>query len=90
MSVTIKVYAVLDKYTDGEQVIEVDGSTVGQCLTRLVKRHPAIKQALFDENGKLYSYINIYVNRKRPYPELLDKPVKDGDNILLAMAIGGG
>jgi len=49
-----------------------------------------MKEALFDKNGKLLGYINIYVNRKRPYPELLDKPVKDGDDILLAMAIGGG
>lgn len=90
MSVTIKVYAILDKYTDGEQVIEVNGSTVGQCLAQLVEKHPDIKEALFDKNGKLLDYINIYVNRKRPYPELLDKQVKDGDDILLAVAIGGG
>lgn len=90
MSVTIKVFAGLDKYTDGERVIEVDGSTVGQCLTQLVKKYPAMKQALFDKKGKLFDYINVYVNKKRPYPELLDKPVKDGDNILLAVALGGG
>ena len=90
MSVTIKVYAILDKYTNREQVIVVDGSTVGQCLARLVEKYPTMKQALFDKNGKLLSYINVYVNRKRPYPELLDKPAKDGDNILLAVAIGGG
>ncbi len=90
MSVTIKVYAILDKYTDGEQTIKVEGSTVGQCLAQLVEKYPAIKEALFDKNGKLFDYINVYVNKKRPYPELLNKPVKDGDNILLAVAIGGG
>jgi adenylyltransferase/sulfurtransferase len=90
VSVAIKVYATLVKYTTGEQVIEVDGSTVGQCLAQLVKKHPAMKQALFDENGKLLSYINVYVNGKRPYPKLLDKPTKGGDTILLAVALGGG
>ena len=74
MSVTIKVYAILGKYTDGERVIEVDGTTVGQCLTRLIQKYPTIKEALFDKNGELLDY----------------KPVKDGDNILLTMPMGGG
>ena len=90
MSVTIKVYAILGKYTDGERVIEVDGTTVGQCLTRLTQKYPAMKEALFDKKGELLDYINVYVNGKRPYPELLDKPVKDGDSITLAVPIGGG
>ncbi len=80
----------MDEYTDGEQVIEVDGDTVGQSLAQLVKKHPAMKQALFDEKGELFGYINVYVNDKSAYPEPLDKPVKDGDGIRLAMAIGGG
>jgi len=49
-----------------------------------------MKEALFDKNGELLDYINVYVNGKRPYPELLDKPVKDGDNILLTMPMVGG
>jgi len=90
MSVTIKVYAILDKYTDGERVIEVDGTTVGQCLARLTQKYPALREALFDKNGELLDYIKVYVNGKRPYPELLDKPVKERDNILLTMPMGGG
>ncbi len=90
MSVTIKIYPTLDIYTGGERVIQVDGSTVGQCLTQLVKKCPAMKQALFDKNDKPFGYINVYVNGESPYPELLDKPVKDGDSILLAAAVGGG
>ncbi len=90
MSVKIKIYAILDKYTDGERVIEVDGTTVGQCLARLIQKYPTMKEALFDRNDELLDYINVYVNGKRPYPKLLDKLVKDGDNILLTMPMGGG
>ena len=90
MNVKIKIYAILDKYTDGERVIEVDGTTVGQCLARLIQKYPTMKEALFDRNDELLDYINVYVNGKRPYPKLLDKPVKDGDNILLTMPMGGG
>ena len=77
-------------YTDGEWIIQVDGSTVGQCLTQLIKKYPAMKPAMFDKNDKLFGYIDVYVKGKSPYPEPLDKPVKDGDNILLAVAVGGG
>ena len=90
MSVTVKVSPVLYEYTDKKQVINVEGDTVGQCLTWLVKKYPAMKQALLDNEGKLLAYITVYVNEKGARPKPLDKAVADGDNIYLGMAIGGG
>ncbi len=49
-----------------------------------------IKQGLFDKNGELLGYLDIYVNGKSAYPEELAKPVKDGDELdILFMIVGG-
>ena len=39
---------------------------------------------------QLLSYIDIYVNRESAYPEELNKPVKDGDELHIVIIIGGG
>ncbi len=90
MSIKINISPVLYQYTNNERVAEVNGSTVGECLNDLVRQFPNIKQWLFDKNGKLYSYFDIYVNGKSAYPEELAKPVKDGDELHLIFLISGG
>ena len=90
MSSKIKISAMLHQYTNGQSVAEVSGSTVGQCLDHLVKQFPGINEGLFDKNGKLHSYYDVYVNGKSAFPEELTKPVKDGDELHLVSVIGGG
>ena len=90
MSIKINVSLFLHQYTDGREVVEVNGSTVGQCLDHLVKQFPGIKQWLFDNNGKLHSYITLYVNGRSTYPEELAKPVKSGDELNILFMVDGG
>ena len=63
---------------------------MGECLNYFVKQFPDIEKVLFEENGKLHSYLSIYVNREDTYPEELAKPVRDGDEIHLPSIVGGG
>ena len=90
MSVKINVSSILAQYTNGERVVWVNGSTVGQCLSHLVKRFPSIKSWLFDNNGKLQSYVDIYVNGKSSYPEELAKSVKSDDELYVLFMVDGG
>ena len=90
MSIKINVSLFLHQYTNGLEVVEVNGSTVGQCLDHLVKQFPGIKQWLFDNNGKLHSYITLYVNGRSTYPEELAKPVKSGDELNILFMVDGG
>ncbi len=89
MSIKINV-STLHQYTNGQQVVEVNESTVGQCLDQLVKQFPSIALCLFDKDGKLHSDIDIYANGKSTYPEELAKLVKDGDELHITFLIGGG
>ncbi len=90
MSITVRIPPFLYKYTNGKQVAEVEGSTVGQCLDQLIKQFPGIEDVIFDKDGKLKYWLNIYVNRESCYPEELAKPVKDGDELDIIPVISGG
>jgi molybdopterin converting factor small subunit len=76
--------------TDDVKIADVNGTTVGECLRHLVEQFPIIEKELFDKDGKLHFYIDIYVNGKSAYPEKLSKPVEDGDELHIIIIIEGG
>ncbi len=88
MSIKVRVDTALYKYFEEPQEAEVNGKTVGQCLDDLIKQLPSLKQDLFDQNGKLFSYVDIYVNGESAYPERLDKPTKDWDELHIINMFG--
>ena len=90
MSIKINIHPNLEHLTNGLDVAEVNGSTVGQCLDHLIKQFPGIKEELLDKNGKLLNYVDIWVNLESSFPEELAKPVKDGDELSITFIIGGG
>jgi len=71
-------------------VVEVSGSTVGECLNHLVKQFPGMKDQLFTKTGILFENIIISINGESAYPEQLAKPVKDGDELNIVFMISGG
>jgi molybdopterin converting factor small subunit len=71
-------------------VVEVSGSTVGECLNHLVTKFPDMKKQLFTKSGILFDNIIISVNGESAYPEQLAKPVKDGDELNIVFMISGG
>lgn len=90
MSIKINIHPSFQRYTNGLGVAKVEGNTVGECLDQLVKQFPEMNKELFDINGELPAYVDIYVNRKSTYPEELSKPVKDGDELDIVLLIFGG
>jgi molybdopterin synthase sulfur carrier subunit len=90
VSVKINIHPFLSQHTNNQDMVEVNGSTVGQCLEQLVARFPELRQWLFEKDGKLNRLVEIYVNMKSSYPEELAKPVKDGDELHIIVIISGG
>jgi len=90
MSVKVHLYSGLKEFTSGQNVAEVHGSTVGECLADLARRFPRMKRELFDENGKLANKILVSVNLKSAYPEELAKPVGSEDELYIVRVIAGG
>ena len=90
MSVKINIHPFLFHLTNDQEVVEVNGNTVGQCLEQLVARFPELGKWLFRKDGKLNNLVDIYVNQESAYPEELAKPVKDGDELHIIVIISGG
>ena len=80
----------MQSLTDNNGVVELNGSTVGECLNHLVEQFPRIKKQLFSKEGNLFENIIISINGESAYPEQLAKPVKDDDELKIVLLIGGG
>lgn len=76
--------------TDDTKKVQVEGTTVGECLQNLIEQYPKLKPDLYNKDGRLHSDIIIYINKTMTYPDQLDKPVQDGDELSLSVLIGGG
>ena len=90
MSIKINIHKTHRQFTNGLDILEVDGSTVGACLDNLIGQFPGMKKVLFDKKGELLNVIEIYINQKSAYPNELTRPVKNGDNIYITLMIAGG
>jgi len=90
MSIKIDIPSYMKSSTDNRGVVELNGSTVGECLNHLVKQFPRMKKQLFSKDGNLFENIIISINGESAYPEQLAKPVKDGDEIKIVLVVGGG
>ncbi len=90
MSTRIVIPSYLRPYTGDTEIVEVNGSIVSECLDQLVKQFPNVEKMLFTNRGKLHGYVGIYVNGEDAFPEGLDKPLKDGDELHVIYMIGGG
>jgi len=90
MGVKIKIQKNLQFLTNNKETLEVNGSTVGQCLDQLIRMFPEIEKKLVDKNRTILNYIEIFVNGRRAYPNELDTPVKNGDEIFIFLMIAGG
>jgi len=58
----ILIPTALRQFTEQQDTVEVTGATVGEALTALTAQYPNIKKNLFNEQGKLRSFVNVYVN----------------------------
>jgi molybdopterin converting factor small subunit len=90
VAVKVNLHLTLRQFTNGQEMIEVDGKTVGECLKNVVKKYPAMEPSIFGKNGKLSNTVEIYLNLQSAYPDELAKRVKDGDEIHVTLMLAGG
>ena len=88
----IHIPTPLRAYTDRQETVNVTGTTVNAGLQGLVEAYPALKQHLFTPDGKLRSFVNVYVDDEdvRYLPEKEDTPVADAAEVTIIPSIAGG
>jgi adenylyltransferase/sulfurtransferase len=87
----IHVPTPLRQYTGKQADVEVSAATVGEALTGLLSRHPDLRRHLYTPEGKLRSFVNVYLNDDDVrYLHQEATTVKDGDTISIVPSIAGG
>ena len=87
---SVRIPAALRPLTGGKDEVTAVGSTVGEVINDLDKRHPGLKDRLLDEKG-VRRFINIYVGEEDVrFLEGLSTPLKVGETISIVPAIAGG
>jgi molybdopterin converting factor small subunit len=90
MSVNVHIHKTHRQFTNGLEVVAVEGSTVGECLNQLIKQFPGMEKALFAKKDKLRNVVEVFVNHATAYPNELAQLVKYGDEIQLVVMLAGG
>ena len=91
MAVKILIPTPLRPYVDGRDTLELEGASVGELLERLAGEHAALKQHLFAADGRLRSFVNVYVNdRDIRRLEHQETRVSPGDTVSIIPSIAGG
>ena len=91
MAIKVLIPTPLRPFTDKLDTVEVSGATVGEALTQLTTKYDGLKKHLYTEEGKLRSFVNIYVNDEDiRYQQKEQTAVKDGDSISIIPSVAGG
>src|SRR6266480_4858969 len=82
MATRILIPTPLRPYTDKKDSVDAEGSNVGELLADLTRKHAGLKAHLYNEQGKLRSFVNIYVNDEDiRYLQKEETMVKPGDTL---------
>jgi molybdopterin converting factor small subunit len=90
MPVNVHIHKTHRQFTNGLEVVAVEGRTVGECLNQLITQFPGMEKALFSKKDKLQNTVEIFINQATAYPNELARPVKQGDEIHLVVMLAGG
>ena len=81
----------LRPFADGAASIDVAGSTVGDALTELVERFPQLRRHLYDDAGRVRSFVNLYKNDEDVrYLEKEATGLSADDSLSIVPSIAGG
>jgi molybdopterin converting factor small subunit len=74
----IHIPTPLRQYTEKQATVEVQAATVGEALKKLTGSHPDLRRHLYNEEGKLRAFVNVYLNDE------------ESDSLSIVPSIAGG
>jgi len=91
MAVRILIPTPLRAFTGQQSELRLEGRNVGELLENLVSRHGELRPHLFTPDGKLRSFVNVYVNDNDI--RYLDKErttIAESDTLSIIPSVAGG
>ncbi|MDR2487869.1 MAG: MoaD/ThiS family protein [Clostridiales Family XIII bacterium] len=91
MAATLLIPTALRGFADGAGKVVLEGGTAGALIRSLGEQFPDIVPHLFDEEGNLRSYVNVFIGEVNIRDlDGLDSAVADGSEVSIVPAIAGG
>jgi|CXWL01.1.fsa_nt_gi adenylyltransferase/sulfurtransferase len=91
MSIEIRLPTALRSFADKQEKVSVTAKNIGEALDQLFTKHERLRPQLMSPEGKLRSYVNVYINEDDVRDKQgLNTLLNDGDTILIVPAIAGG
>jgi sulfur-carrier protein adenylyltransferase/sulfurtransferase len=81
----------LRQFTEKHDSVELEGSNVSEVLTELISKFPDLRKQIFNEEGRLRSFVNVYLNDEDiRYLGKEATPVISTDTLSIVPSIAGG
>ena len=81
----------LRPYAGDQPSVVLAGGTVGELLDSLTRGHAELRRHLYTDQGKLRSFVNVYVNDEDiRHLSREATPVSDADVVSIVPSIAGG
>jgi molybdopterin converting factor small subunit len=87
----VRLPTPLRPYAEGHKEVEVQGESVGSALQDLVRRFPGLQPHLYDAQGGLRLYVNVFRNDEDVRTlQGEGTPLRPSDRLLIVPSIAGG
>lgn len=91
MSKTILIPTPLRPFVNQQEEVQTEALSIHEAMNDLAINFPKLKQHIYDQDGNLRKFMNIYVNDSDIRDlEGIDTLLNDNDEISLVPAIAGG
>lgn len=91
MSAKVRIPTTLRPLSGGKSSVEVEAGTLRQVLARLNDAHPGFNDRLFDDQGNLRKFVNLFVSDDDVrFLKGLETPVAAGETVSIIPAVAGG
>ncbi len=89
--VTVEIPTALRSFAGNRDSVQLEGETVGELLKRLGREYPELSKHIFDDQGRLRSFVNVFVNDSDIRNLQKEKtPVRAKDVISIIPSVAGG
>jgi sulfur-carrier protein len=91
MAVTVRIPTQLRELSGGNAEVSAEGGTLATVLAGLETAHPGFRERLFDDQGELRRFVNVFVDDEDiRFLDGVNTAVKDGATVSIVPAVAGG
>jgi molybdopterin converting factor small subunit len=88
---TLKIPTPLRPYANGQAEVNVHAATASEALLHLVEQHPALQPHLYNSQGGLRPFVNLFVGADNIKDlQGLDTPLAEDAQLRIIPSIAGG